>query len=177
MWPDVSDKIMNGTLVVEAEYKDNVTVVQSSDSTESKPYALVEESFTEDTILNVTVSDRIPPQEIGQRKNVVYDVSLENSGIQETDDFALRLFNPFEEAVVYAYRDGTWSEIEGKVRGQYLQVMMTGTNESFCIAEKKSNTIWIACAAAGAVVVLSFFIMIKKKLSKRKRKKQPSQEK
>ena len=185
MWPDVSDKIMNGTLVVEAEYKDNITVVQSSDSTDvtvldavmSKPYALVEESFTEDTILNVAVSDRIPPQEIGQRKNVVYDVSLENSGIQETDDFALRLFNPFEEAVVYAYRDGTWSEIEGKVRGQYLQVMMTGTNESFCIAEKKSNTIWIVCAAAGAVVMLSFFIMINNKLSKRKRKKQPSQEK
>ena len=30
MWPDVSDQQMRGTFVVEAEYKDNVTVVQSS---------------------------------------------------------------------------------------------------------------------------------------------------
>lgn len=184
-WPDVSDKIMNGTLVVEAEYKDNVTVVQSSDSTDvtvldaviSKPYALVEENFTEDTILNVTISDKIPPQEIGQRKNVVYDVSLENSGIQETDAFALRVFNPFEEAVVYAYREGTWSEIEGKVRGQYLQVMMIGTNESFCVVEKTSNIIWIACIATAVAVVLIVLIVIKKKLSERKRKKLQSQSK
>lgn len=184
-WPDVSDKIMNGTLVVEAEYKDNVTVVQSSGSTDvevldavlSKPYALVEENFTEDTILNVTVSDKIPPQEIGQRKNVVYDVSLENSGIQETDAFALRVLNPFEEAVVYAYRDGAWSEVEGKVRGQYLQVMMTGTKESFCVAEQQSNTIWIIGIAAAVAVVAIVFIVTKKKLSKWKKKKMQSQSK
>ena len=107
-WPDVSGQRMSGTFVVEAVYKDNVTVVQSSSDAEStqegawkKPYALVEDIFTEETVLNARISDMAPPEEAAGKPYVVYEVTLENSGIKDTDSFALRILNPYEDAVVY----------------------------------------------------------------------------
>ena len=179
VWPDVSDQKMGGTFVVEGEYKDNVTVVQSGGSADSvqegqrqKPYALVEDIFTEDTILNVRLSDMAPPEDIKGKQNVVYEVILENSGIRETDSFALRILNPYEDAVVYGYKDGTWTELENKARGQYLQVPMTGTQEYFCIVENKSNlVIIIVCAAAAAVVLILLIVVIKKQGARRKQRR------
>ena len=58
VWEDVTDQTMTGTLLVEAQYRDNVTVVQSGDGetmnegSAKKPYALVNEAFTENTVLN-----------------------------------------------------------------------------------------------------------------------------
>ncbi|MDE7323025.1 MAG: hypothetical protein K2N73_09940 [Lachnospiraceae bacterium] len=180
VWPDVSDKTMGGTFVVEGTYKDNVTVVQSDgdadamqDGQRQKPYALVEDIFTEDTILSVKLSDMEPPEEARGRQNIVYEVILENSGIQETDAFALRILNPYENAVVYGYKDGRWTELENKSRGQYLQVAMTGTREYFCVVEKNSNlVILIVCAAAASAAIVVLIVVGKKRSSRRKRKQE-----
>ena len=76
VWPDVTGKKMSGTVVINAEYKDNVTVVQSGgqdthteNSARQKPYALVEDIFTEDTVLNAVVSEQTPPG-AGTRKGI-----------------------------------------------------------------------------------------------------------
>ena len=183
-WPDVSDMTMNGTIVVEAQYKDNVTVVQS-DKNEviadegqwQKPYALVEDVFTEDTVLNVKVSDKTPPQEAAEKQYVVYEVILENGGIKETDSFSLRILNPYEEAVVYGYRDGTWTALESKSRGQYMQVDMMGTQQYFCVVENTSNLmVIVACAAAGVVVLILVVVLFKKGRAKRRQKRQKKAE-
>lgn len=184
-WPDVSNQQMRGTFVVEAEYKDNVTVVQSSGDQEAieegtwkKPYALVEDIFTEDTILNVKISDRTPPEEATGKQCVVYEVTLENGGIKETDSFALRILNPYEDAVVYGYLDGIWTERESKSRGQYLQVDMTGTQAYFCIVEEKADIALIAgCAAGAGAAVLLLVIVVKKVKARRKKKRQKKEEK
>ncbi len=90
-WPDVSEQRMGGTFVVEAAYKDNVTVVQSSgdaagtdEGAWKRPYALVEDLFTEDTSLTASICDKTPPEEADGRQHVVYKVTLENGGISET---------------------------------------------------------------------------------------------
>lgn len=183
MWPDVSDQQMRGTFVVEAEYKDNVTVVQSSgdqDDTEEgtwkKPYALVEDIFTEDTILNVKIGDVTPPEEAAGKQSVVYEVTLENGGIKETDSFALRVLNPYEDAVVYGYLDGVWTELESKSRGQYLQVDMTGTQAYFCIVEEKANMMLIVGSIAGAAAAVILLIIIIKKAKALKKKKRQKKE-
>lgn len=170
---------MGGTFVVEGTYKDNVTVVQSDSSSDTvqdgqrqKPYALVEDIFTEDTILNVRRSDMAPPEEVGARQCVVYEVSLENSGIRETDTFALRLLNPYEDAVVYGYKDGMWTACGNKPRGQYLQVTMTGTQEYFCVAENTSGLIPVIICAAAAVIVIVLLAAMKKKKDAQKKRKQ-----
>lgn len=179
VWPDVSDQVMEGTYVVEGEYKENVTVVRSSSGEEvstaetvrMKPYALVADVFTEDVVLSAVISSFAPPAAAEGKGNVVYELSLENSGIGENDSFAVRILNPYEKAVVYGYQNGTWTECESKVRGQYLQVEMTGTQEYFCVAEQKSKLMAIAGIAAGAGALFAAFLLLLKKVKPGKGRK------
>lgn len=175
VWADVTDRTMKGTLLVEAEYRDNVTVVQSGDGEETeegshkKPYALVNEAFTENTVLNASLGSMAPPDKAARHESVVYEVSLENSGLGASDSFAIRLLNPYDKAEVWAYRDGEWTALESKVRGQYLQVDMTGTNEVFCLVSKDLNIMLIAGGAAAGVAVLAVILLILRAGSKRRR--------
>ncbi len=184
VWPDVTGKKMSGTVVINAEYKDNVTVVQSGgqdthteNSARQKPYALVEDIFTEDTVLNAVVSEQTPPAQAQGKAYVVYDVSLENSRLKETDIFALRVLNPYENAEVYGYKDTVWTELESKSRGQYLQVGMTGTQEYFCIVEKKSRKMAAVYGAAAAGIIIFFVLLIKKLSGRRKQKRRKNTKK
>ncbi len=182
VWPDYSDKVMTGNLFIEGEYKDNVIVVESSEKTDNvtesgyqKPYALVEQVFTTDTVLNVELSNMAPPAEAADKNYVIYDISLENGGIKEDEAFAIRILNPYEDAQVWAYRDDSWTQLESKARGQYLQVDMIGTSDIFCVVEVKSFTLIIAiCAVAAALVIIILILIIKKikkQIKKRKAKK------
>lgn len=182
VWPDYSDRVMTGNLFIEGEYKDNVIVVESSEKTDNvtdsgyqKPYALVEQVFTTDTVLNVELSDMAPPAEAADKNYVIYDISLENGGIKEDEAFAIRILNPYEDAQVWAYRDDSWTQLESKARGQYLQVDMIGANDTFCVVEVKSFTLIIAiCAVAAALVIIILILIIKKikkQIKKRKAKK------
>ncbi len=172
VWPDVSERVMEGTYVVEGEYKENVTVVKSSSGEEVntietvriKPYALVADVFTEDVILSAAISSFAPPAEAENKENVVYEISLENSRIGENDSFAIRILNPYEKAVVYGYQNGRWTEHESKVRGQYLQVEMTGTHEYFCVVEQTSKLAAIAGIVAGAAAVFAVLIILLRKV-------------
>lgn len=177
-WPDVSEQRMGGTFVVEAAYKDNVTVVQSGGNAAGtdegawkKPYALVEDIFTEDTSLTARISDKTPPEEADGKQHVVYEVTLENGGISETDSFALRLLNPYEKAVVYGCAGEVWTELESKSRGQYLQVDMTGTQEYFCIVEETTNKLLIIGGSAAAAVVLLMLAALRKRSARRKQQR------
>jgi len=179
VWPDVSDQVMEGTYVVEAVYKENVTVVKSGSGEEVnlaadvrlKPYALVADIFTEDAVLNAAVSSFAPPEKVDGKRNVVYEISLENSKLGANDSFAVRILNPYEKAVVYGYKNGVWTELESKVRGQYLQVEMTGTQEYFCVADQASMLVPILCTAAGVVVVLGVLTILRKKVKAGRRSK------
>ena len=112
-----------------------------------------------------------PPGEAAEKQCVVYEVTLENGGIKETDSFALRILNPYEDAVVYGYRDGAWTALESKSRGQYLQVDMTGTRQYFCVVENTSNVVVVICAAAAAAAVLVLLAVLVKKGRARRRQK------
>lgn len=184
VWPDYSDKVMAGNLVIEGEYKENVTVVQSSERLDKitvegreKPYALVEKTFTEDTVLNVSLSDMAPPAEIEGIRYVIYDISIENGGISEDEVFAVRLYNPYDSAVVWGYQNGTWTKLESKTRGQYLQADMQGTKEAFCIVETKSNRIRLIVAGAGTAALLILLIIFVKKYRQRRKKKKQQKKK
>lgn len=184
-WPDVSGQRMSGTFVVEAVYKDNVTVVQSSSDAEGtqegawkKPYALVENIFTEETVLNARISDMAPPEEAAGKPYVVYEVTLENSGIKDTDSFALRILNPYEDAVVYGCADAVWTEQESKIRGQYLQVGMTGTQAYFCVVEDQDNKVlMIGSIAAAAAAVILLTAVLKKRGARRKQRRVKKEQK
>lgn len=161
IWPDCSGEIMTGNLLVRGEYKEDVTVVQSNNvqdmETEggiAKPYALVEQRFTENTVLNAVISDMEPPEQAAGKENTIYKITLENAKISDTDTLAVRLYNPYDDAAVWGYRDGAWTELESKKRGQYLQVNMTGAEQFFCIAEHGSGSGIVLAGGAGAAALL-----------------------
>lgn len=171
VWPDLSDQVMTCNLLIDGEYADTVTVVESSEKSDErtgswqKPYALVEQKFTEDTVLNVTLNGQTPPQEAVNKEHVIYDISLENGGIGSTETFAIRLLNPYGDgAEVWGFLNGTWSKLDSKQRGQYLQVEMTGPKEAFCIIENKSNVILIAVAVIVGAALLALIIFLLKRL-------------
>lgn len=174
IWPDYSGEVMTGNLLISGEYKEDVTVVQSNAVQETeaeggiiKPYALVEQRFTENTVLNAVVSDMEPPKEAAGKENTVYEITLENAEIRDTDTVAVRLYNPYGDAAVWEYKDGVWTKLESRERGQYLQVSMTGTKQIFCVAEQESG-IWIAVmAAVGVVVLLVLAALVRKGKARR----------
>ena len=190
VWPDVSDKKMTGNLIIDGEYKDNVTVVESntdnkenetsvveSDNNEvNKAIAFVDGIFTEDTKLYASESSQTVPEDIIENRNYkVYDITLENVEGLDVSKIALRLYNPYENAEVLSYVDGTWKSTESKVRGQYLQVDMSGTSGTFCIVENggisKKLIIIIAGSCAGVILLLIIIKAIKKAHKKKSSKK------
>ena len=164
VWPDLSNETMHGNLVVRGEYHDIVRVVKSKET--DKPYALVEQDFTEDTVLNVSQSSMTPPQQATGKTYMMYDVSLENSGIEDAASFPVRLLNPYEKAQVWGWSNGQWTQLESKIRGSYLQVNMTGSQEVFCIVKTESYTLIIVAYAAGAVLLLLLQTILIKTLRK-----------
>ena len=185
VWPDCSDQIMSGNLLITGEYREDVTVVQSAETGEAetaegtkKPLALVEQRFTQDTALNVEISDTAPPQSVADKKHVVYDLSLENAKIGDSDRFAVRLYNPYDEkAEVWEYQDGIWRRLESKARGQYLQVDMTGAKQTFCVAEHSSDRLPAAPAAAGGAVLFFLLAALIKKAKKASARRKTEKEK
>ena len=179
VWPDYSDQVMKGNLIIEGDYMDTVTVVESLEKAETetetwqKPYALVEQTFTEDTVLNVALSNMEPPTQASGKAYTIYDILLENGNIGNTDIFAVRLLNPYEnEAQVWGYTDGIWTRLESKTRGQYLQVNMTGAKETFCIIEVKSNNLLRLLAGISIIAVLLFAVYFIKRIKTRLRQKE-----
>ena len=178
VWPDYSDQVMAGNLIISGEYKEDVTVVQSNEaqvageeSGMERPYALVEQRFTEDTVLDVTISDMAPPKEAVDKEYVIYDMKLQNAPAGDMDIFAVRLYNPYEDADVWKFRDGSWIQAESKARGQYLQVDMTGAEEIFCIVER-AGEFWViaGCAAGGVLGIILLSLVVKKIRGKKKGK-------
>ena len=170
IWPDCSDKMMTGNLLVEGEYKEDVTVVESNEKQEAdgeagyeKPYALVEQRFTENTVLRAAISDSEPPEAVHGKEYVVYDIALENVEIKDADTFAVRLYNPYKDAVVWGCKDGIWRELESKARGEYLQVDMAGTEQIFCIVQQTSSLWIIIAGTAGGLVLVALLVLVGKK--------------
>lgn len=175
VWPDYSEAVMGGNLVISGEYHENVRVVESdekdmedTDREYQRPYALVEQTFTEETVLKVSQSSITPPDQAAEKEYVMYEVSLENSGIEAGDAFALRLLNPYKDARVWGLSDGVWIQLETKDRGQYLQVDMIGTREIFCIVKTESHTVIVVAGAVAAIVLALILTALIKTFNRKK---------
>ena len=180
VWPDCSGQVMKGNLVLQGEYRDNVLVVESQEkekqSTEGAyefPYGLVGQTFTEDTRLDVQRIQMAPPQQAAEREYVVYQVTVSDSGLEDGETLAVRLLNPYEDALIWEWKDNAWVQLESMPRGRYLQVQMAGDQGIYCVSENRSDTVVIiAGAAAAAAVVILLTLLVRGLILKRKRKKE-----
>lgn len=172
-WPDLTGQVMTGNLVLEAEYFDDVTVLESFEKEKSgDAYALVEGTFTEKNMLHAVKRDMEFPEGITEdEKNRVQEVIIVGSktaGIgtvdsrPESDDVTrVRFLNPFgEDGTVFRYVDGSWQEVETASRGRYLQTEMTGYREIFCVASTAGAGSWILFAIAGGVAAIGVTVLL-----------------
>lgn len=177
VWPDLTGQFMTGSIVIEGKYVENVLVVDSGERPQAagegsdKAYALVADIFTADTVLHADLSSRTPPAEAEGKEYVVYDVSVDNSGLTDTSPLTLRLLNPYEKGQVYYYHEGAWTRLDSLVRGSYLQVTILGTGGTFCIAEEGINLVLIAAIAGGAAVFILFAVIVSRLVKKHKNRK------
>lgn len=177
-WPDVSSLVMTENMVIEGEYQENVTVLESREKDENgKAIALLEDVFTRQAVLHAEKSDKVPDDEMaGKGKKCSFDITLENSQKTNVDKLALRILNPYEdEATVWGCRDGIWYPVASKVRGQYIQIDMTGTYGTFCIVSEKTSAKKIVLVVVAIVAAVGVILVLIKLLKKHKNK--PKQEK
>ena len=177
VWPDMSGSLMTGNRVLTVKYVENVPVVaDTGEHMEEKPYALVEQVFTQSTRLHVTKQDNFSPAPPASRDFCIYEVSLEGSELGAEDSTRLRLFCPYADVIVYEYADGTWRICESKVRGQYVQTTLTGDHGIFCVAvPEKDYTKWIigGCAGGALLICILLIRLIKKKRARKQQKNAP----
>ncbi len=174
VWPDCSDQVMKGNLVIDGEYKDTVLVVESGEKAPTEgensyemPYALVEQIFTEDTSLRVNIVEGQKPEEAAERESVSYEVILENGDVADSDVIAVRLLNPYEKAEVWVETDGAWTRLDALERGRYLQVDMTGPRQVFCVIDAHESIMKFVVPAgvcAALAILAAVLSCIKKKM-------------
>lgn len=181
VWPDVAGNVMTTNRVLEAEYMDNITVLESeelvAESSLKRPCAFVEGTFTQRARLNAQLlpegSSLEPPVSAGVQ---IYEIILTDTRLADTDESELRLWNAYgNDADVYLYTDGGWRLLESKNRGGYRQVTMTGTGQVFAVAKTKDSKFYIyiiiaGCAALTAVVIFAVRRHVKKTRGRQKKK-------
>ena len=186
IWQMPSYDTVEGNITIEAEYMENITTltskgeVTSSDDTgdgangtKHRPYALADGIFDDSAELSASISDvEVPEKLAGHDEYVAYDIRLDGLGaLADEQETRIRLYHAFDGDVrVYQYIDGEWEEMPSKSYGSYEQIVMKGTQGTFCIVTDESGKIWIALLA-GAVLLLVIIVVIIKSVQKRKMRK------
>ncbi|MCH5250183.1 MAG: hypothetical protein J1E98_09625 [Lachnospiraceae bacterium] len=168
-WPDITNMKMSSNITLEAEYYDNITTLPSqevivskdedSDKTTDKPYAFIDGIFTDDTDLDVIVTEKSAQEtkaEIGKNaKSVIYEITVKNGDLSDEAISKVRIYNPYEKVkAVMDQSNGRFEDISYKEYGKYIQVEMKGDNGIYRIVSGKDDYTLIICIAGGAILLL-----------------------
>lgn len=177
-WPDVSDRIMESNLTLEAEFYDTITTLPSAETVlaaeagqPEKPYAYIDGFYTDEAKLQAETEEWTASETKKQGVNpaaaaTAYTMRLSNAGVEPDTILKLRLYNPYEEikAVFVKTEDEGWQEISYQEYGQYIQVEMQGERAEYCILSGEGSCTWIICVAAAAAVLFLILLVRKKKI-------------
>ena len=133
---------------------------------------LAEGEFDEKAKMHVTPSTETPPDKaIGNM--VVYDVSIDNTDIADSDNVRIRLLNEDKSHVnAWVLKDGSWQKASVSKRGRYVLLDVTGTQNTVCMQFTKSKSIvlWVILIAVVLLLVAAGgFILIKRRKNKKKK--------
>lgn len=181
VWPDVSEKIMTGNLVVEGEYADDIAtlesdarvVIMTDGKEQEKPLMLADGTFTHEAELSVLTQSIYPDEKLaGKGEKATYRICLRSNHLGPEDITKIRVYNTKEEVTVWSYADGEWKEIPSAQKGQYLQFSIKGKEGVICVAEKVHDIrriVTIAAYVAGcALLIFGVSCIIRKKGKKKK---------
>ncbi|MBQ8118442.1 MAG: hypothetical protein IJ147_10355 [Lachnospiraceae bacterium] len=185
IWADPVYETVQGNLVLDAEYKENITVLKSNDvDTPKRTLGYIDDVFNGDASLAVEEITGDPSLSYPSAKDyVIYRVAL--SGVKESrSDYRLRLFNPFDSAIeVYALAPNSsvnmWTPVTFKTRGSYAETALAYNStepsvQIYCLVKKPDHTPYIIGACAAAVLLLLLMILTIRRHKKRAAKKAAS---
>lgn len=158
VWPEFDLSGTRSDLTLEAEYAPWITLLASQEQRGQLALALAEGQFTGDAALHVTDSAQTPPQ--NAQDAVTWDVSLTGGEAGRDGVLPLRLLSPNGgDADVWQYINGQWVAADVQHSGQYLLLVMEGTQGTFFL-QPKDSSMWktllpIAGGAAGLAALLA----------------------
>lgn len=167
-WQQIEAETVTENIEVVCEYKPYITVLASSEKNKNGKLALAltEGKFTDKAELHITDSIEAPPAKaVGNVK--VYDVSLSNTDIIDSDTVTIRMLNESKDKVTaWVLKDSDWEKVKTTERGKYVVLQTAGTSNTVCLqyTEKDFNFIWIIFI----VIIIVFLVLL---LVKRQHKK------
>lgn len=132
--------------------------------------ALCDGKFNDETVLHIKDSKTKPP--VSFDKNIkVYDITLLNTDISESDTVSLRILNENKDkTTAWCLTDGKWEKIKTTSRGKYTVLQTVGTKNTICLKYEKRTIRYISIisGALGTLffsAAIIFFIKRKKRYS------------
>ena len=162
-WQQIKAETVTENIEVLCEYKPYITIIESNEKSESGELALAlcEGKFTDKAELHITDGTQKPPvNTIGNVK--VYDISLLNTAIKDSDAIKTRILNENKNKVTsWVLKNGNWEKVKATYRGKYVILETTGPNSTICLKYEKREIkiFWIIII----FVLLIAFLILKKK--------------
>ncbi len=171
-WPDTSDMVMNGCVVLLGSYATTVKTLQSEDIDmgSGKVLAFLDGTYTDTAQMAAQLEDLSAYDMTGVTGDEMYAIRVTLSGTESLIPCNVRLYNRYEEAEVYLWTGSSWEKVPSLLRGSYLQTQFTGTEETYLIVASRDHKMLCLACAAGVAVLLIVILFIR---SRRKRKGQP----
>lgn len=166
-WAKIEAETVTENITVECEYLPYITILPSNERNENGKLALAlaEGEFTDSAELSVAESETEPP--ISKAENVkVYDISLTDADVAETETVTVRLLNENKDKVtVWQLKNGEWERIKTGKKGKYSTMRLAGAKNTVCVRYDKSAFAfgWIIAAAAIAIVAFAVLLVKKKR--------------
>lgn len=169
-WQQIEAEIVTENIVVLCEYKPYITILASEEKNENGKLSLVlaEGEFTDKAKLRITDSIQNPPENADDNTRL-YDISLLNTDIEDSDTVTIRLLNENKDKVTaWLLRDGSWEEVKTIDKGKYVMLETKGTQNTVCLQyeERSFNVFWIILSA---LLVAAIVCIIKFKKPKRRK--------
>lgn len=171
VWNKPEAECVTENIEIICEYKPYITLISSDEKNDNGKLslALAEGEFTDEARLSVAESEEAPPKDAdGTIK--VYDISLLNTDIKETDTVTMRILNENKEKVTaWVLKSGKWEQIKASDRGKYAVVQAQGTHNVICLKYSKRgfNFIRMLIALLAACVIFVIFFLKKKRKKKK----------
>ncbi|MBR1853904.1 MAG: hypothetical protein IJ794_12315 [Lachnospiraceae bacterium] len=178
-WADTVYETVQGNLVLDAEYTENITVLKSTDTNDrERSLGYIDDVFDGDASLTIEQIENNPALTYDLAKEyVIYRVTLTNNSVDKTD-YRLRLFNPFDEKIeVYSLVPNSstlsWTPADFLVRGSYIETTLTcnsiqSEGQTYCIVKKPSNLPYIIGGCTAALVLLLLVLLVSHRIKKRR---------
>lgn len=177
-WADTVYETVQGNLVLDAEYTENITVLKSNDTDDrARSLGYIDDVFNGDAVLQIDQAADPQLTYDNTKESVTYQVALSGNEKPKAA-YRLRLLNPYDSDVeVYKLETSsssdTWRPVTFITRGSYVEITFDADDTqairgTYCIVKKQSYTPYIIGGCAVAVLLILFGFIVCHRLKKKK---------